>query len=81
MSRTICLCNHLTWFGGGIFVAPNTLNIKEEIAKLKNLDQYPALLATFCVIIGLYIITSVWARRQDKKDAEKVIFKSLIFSQ
>eukprot|EP00112_Aurelia_sp_Birch-Aquarium-sp1_P002284 Seg1249.12 transcript_id=Seg1249.12/GoldUCD/mRNA.D3Y31 product="Polycystic kidney disease protein 1-like 2" protein_id=Seg1249.12/GoldUCD/D3Y31 len=69
--KTVCLCNHLSWFGAGILVKPNVLDIKESILKLKNLDDSPALLATVCVMAGLYIIGMVLARRQDKKDTLK----------
>ena len=70
--KTICKCNHLTWFGGGILVEPNRLEIIKEVMKLKNIQDYPGLLATVCVICGCYLIAVIWARRQDKKDMLKV---------
>lgn len=66
--RTVCFCNHLTWFGAGIFVQPNTLEISKEIVKIKNLAHYPALLATMCSICALYLIAMIWARHCDKED-------------
>ena len=72
-----CQCTHLTWFGGDIFIPPNSLNIKASIAKLPEIYKHPALLATFCVIIGLYILGLLWARRKDRKDIAKVFLQSL----
>lgn len=72
MSRTICLCNHLTWFGAGIAVKPNAIDVKKEIIKIKELTDYPALLATVCIIFGLYLIAMIWARHNDKQDILKV---------
>lgn len=72
VNKTICKCSHLTWFGAGIVVEPNVLDISTEILKFKDLADYPALLATICVISGLYLVAMVWARRHDKKDILKV---------
>ena len=79
MNKTICLCNHLTWFGAGILVKPNVLDIAKESIKLKNLADYPALLASVCTIGGLYLLLMIWARKKDKKDILDVskIFVSL----
>ena len=71
-SKTHCLCNHLTWFGSNFFIPPNKLDIKEEIWKFKHLEDYPALLVTFCVICGMYLLGLVWARRKDRTDVKKV---------
>ena len=71
-SKTHCLCNHLTWFGSNFFIPPNKLDIKEEIWKFKHLEDYPALLATFCVTLGVYLLGLVWARRKDRTDVKKV---------
>ena len=69
---TICHCNHLTWFGAGITVQPNMIDVSAEILKIKDLADYPALLATVCIISGLYLIAMIWARQKDKKDILKV---------
>eukprot|EP00794_Sanderia_malayensis_P003794 gene3794-4317_t len=71
LNNTICHCNHLTWFGGGFFVQPNALDISAEIIKIKDLADYPALLATVCTIFGCYLIVVVWARRKDGADSFK----------
>ena len=74
---TRCQCSHLTWFGADLFIPPNKLDIKASIKKLAELHKYPALLATFCTIIGLYILAMIWARRKDRKDTTKVWVKYL----
>ena len=56
---------------------PNVIDITKESLKLLNLKDYPALLATVCVIGGIYLLAMVWARRKDKKDVLKV---SIVFA-
>ena len=74
---TRCQCSHLTWFGADLFIPPNKLDIKASIKKLAELHKHPALLATFCTIIGLYILGMIWARHKDRKDITKVWVKYL----
>lgn len=69
---THCQCSHLTWFGADLFIPPNKLDIKSSFKKLPEIYKHPALLATFCVIIGLYLVGLVWARRKDRRDITKV---------
>ena len=78
---TRCQCSHLTWFGADLFIPPNKLDIKASIKKLAELHKHPALLATFCTIIGLYILGMIWARRKDRKDITKVWVKYLSYLQ
>ena len=35
-SAVHCRCNHLSSFGGGLLVSPNTLNIKEDILQFTS---------------------------------------------
>ena len=67
-----CLCHHATLFGSNFFVAPNKLDVSKEILNLANLGDYPALIVTICVILGLYILAMVWAKRKDRREAGKV---------
>ena len=69
---THCQCSHLTWFGADLFIPPNKLDIESSFKKLPEIYKHPALLATFCVIIGLYLVGLVWARRKDRRDITKV---------
>ena len=67
-----CRCTHLTWFGADFFVPPNELDIKKSLNMLSELHKYPAILATFCSIISLYVLALIWARHKDKADCKKV---------
>ena len=77
---TRCLCDHLTSFGAGFFVPPNTISFDTVFDDLggKLLDNN-AVLITICVIFLLYLLVLVWARRKDKQDRIKVT--ALIFHQ
>ena len=70
MEGTQCLCTHLTSFGGDFVVAPNTIDWSE--INLDNLFSNPVVFAVVLSIITLYFILLIPARRQDKKDLEKV---------
>ena len=69
--RTQCFTNHLTSIGSGWVVTPNKLDFGYILA---NLDPFknPTLYITFSVVIILYIVCAVLARRADNKDVEKV---------
>jgi len=69
----------LTWFGADLFIPPNKLDIKGSTKKLAEIYKHPALLATFCVITGLYILALVRARRKDRKDITKVNKIKILF--
>lgn len=70
----------MTWFGADLFIPPNELDINASLKELTQIHKHPALLATYCVIIGLYILALVWARRKDRKDITKVsLIKCLTF--
>ena len=56
------------------------LDITDTVLKIRDLDDYPALLATVCIIAGMYIILMVLAGRQDRRDALKVsLYRSIIY--
>ena len=69
-----CLCNHLSAFGGSIFVAPNPIDFDTVFIKFTKLGETKnvVVLATVCVITGIYFIGLVFARRADKNDNFKV---------
>ena len=69
------MCNHLSAFGGNIFVAPNPIDfekIKETLEK-GDPDDF-VVLVTVCIIFGIYFIGLVLARQADKNDKRKVRF-------
>lgn len=72
-SEVHCLCNHLTSFGGGFFVAPNPINFDTALQGFSNLSDNPTVFAFVMSLFGLYIFLVIWARRADLKDAAKVI--------
>ena len=76
-----CLCNHLSAFGGSIFVAPNPIDFDTVFIKFAKLGETKnvVVLATVCVIIGIYFIGLVFARRADKNDNFKVSVNFLSF--
>jgi len=61
----------LTTFTGGWVVAPNTIDWNFVFANADFLKN-PTLYSTEIVIAVIYILAVIWARRQDKKDVEKV---------
>ena len=67
---TECLTTHLTTFASNFFVPPNEINFS-ELRKEKLLESPHALIAV-CVILGLYLLCLIPARRADKNDALKV---------
>ncbi|KAL4239265.1 hypothetical protein ACF0H5_000082 [Mactra antiquata] len=70
-NEVICETTHLTTFGGGWAVAPNTIDwnfIFSNADFLKN----PTLYVTEIVIAVAYIIAMIWARRKDRQDVEKL---------
>ncbi|KAJ7340518.1 hypothetical protein OS493_003270 [Desmophyllum pertusum] len=68
-----CLCNHLTSFGGGVLVMPNTLDFDVVFNELTRLDQTNniAVLSAIIVVLLLYLLVVIFARRADKRDKAK----------
>ena len=52
---------------------PNKLHLDIIAVKIKDPSNYALVLAVLCTTCGLYVIALVWARRQDRKDVQKVI--------
>ncbi|MPC09664.1 Polycystic kidney disease protein 1-like 2 [Portunus trituberculatus] len=70
-SITVCACNHLTSFGSGFFVTPNTIDFSYVFANAGFVDNLTIYL-TLIITLGLYFIGLVYARIMDKKDMEKI---------
>ncbi|ELU06540.1 hypothetical protein CAPTEDRAFT_185815 [Capitella teleta] len=70
-AQTSCCCNHLTTFGSGWVVAPNTLDFDFIFS---NMDFYtnPSIYIMLIVISAAYILCALWARHADRKDAMTV---------
>lgn len=75
-TETECFCNHLTTFGGGWSVAPNTIDwnfVFSHADFMKN----PTVYVTEIIITAIYLLAVVWARRRDRKDLEMVSYQEL----
>ena len=66
-----CHCNHTTLFSGGFVVQPNTIDWSFVFANLDFLSN-PTLYVCEIVILLVFMLAVIWARRKDKKDVEKV---------
>ena len=69
-----CSCNHLTSFGGGLFVEPNPIDFDKVLIELKNLEETGnvAVIVTVSVVLLCYFIVLVIVRKEDKVDARNV---------
>ena len=69
-----CLCNHLTSFGGGVLIMPNTLNLDVVYTEIKQLDQTGniAVLGVIIAVLLLYLLVVIFARAADNRDKAKV---------
>ncbi|XP_078664667.1 polycystin-1-like protein 2 [Branchiostoma floridae x Branchiostoma belcheri] len=69
---THCICDHLTPFGSQFFFPPNKIDILASLMKFKNIADNPVVTIVVSVILALYLMAVVWARRKDKEDETKV---------
>jgi hypothetical protein len=68
-SITYCKCNHLTSFGSGFFVMPNTVDFSYVFANAGFADNV-TIYMTIMITLIIYALLLIWARVQDKKDLE-----------
>ncbi|KAK8779497.1 hypothetical protein V5799_019173 [Amblyomma americanum] len=68
---TKCKCNHLTSFGSGFFVMPNTIDFSYVFANAGFADNV-TIYMTVVVTMLVYVVLLIWARYEDKKDVEKL---------
>eukprot|EP00111_Clytia_hemisphaerica_P004036 TCONS_00011552-protein len=66
--RTVCLCTHLTDFGGDVMVAPNPIDMNAVFAGLNNLGDNLGVLMVIISLFLIYIILGVWVSKKDRKD-------------
>lgn len=73
----------LSAFGGDFFVAPNPIDFDKVFAAFGNLAETGnfVVLSTVCVILGLYVIALVFARKEDKQDELRVSTKSIFLTE
>jgi len=79
--RLLCLCNHLTSFGGGLLIAPNPIDMDTVFKELSRLDETGnfGVLLTIIFVLCLYLMAIVLAKGADRKDQAKVTAGSKIF--
>ncbi|CAM1318005.1 Uncharacterised protein g6863 [Pycnogonum litorale] len=66
-----CASTHLTTFGSGFFVKPNTIDF-DYVSENTDFVDNQTIYLTVIVSFVLYILLLVWARRKDIKDLEKL---------
>ena len=74
MEMISCHCDHLTAFGGQLFVAPKPIDFDKvftEVQRLPETGNVAVIIAVSCVF-GLYLLLLLWARKADQQDALKV---------
>lgn len=77
----LCLCNHLSAFGGDFFVEPNKIEFKTVFGKFGDLGETKnfVVLATVCSVLLLYTIGVIFTRRADSRDKQKVSHQSCFY--
>lgn len=71
--KIVCECNHTTLFSGGLTVQPNAIDWDFIFSNADFLTN-PTLYVCQIIVLLIFLIAVVWARRKDKKDVEKVWF-------
>ncbi|KAG1652539.1 Polycystic kidney disease protein 1-like 2 [Nymphon striatum] len=66
-----CRSNHMTTFGSGFFVKPNTIDFDYVFANA-NIEDNITIYLTVIISFVIYILLLIWARHKDKKDKEKI---------
>ena len=68
---THCKCNHLTSFGSGFFVMPNSIDFTYVFANAGFSDNV-TIYMTIVVTLFIYVLMLIWARREDRSDLTKI---------
>ncbi|XP_068684585.1 polycystin family receptor for egg jelly-like [Montipora foliosa] len=73
-THLICLCNHLTSFGGSFIQTPNPIDFDKVFAEFGNIAENGniSVLVTICSALLLYFVAIIFARRADKRDESKM---------
>ena len=71
LSTIYCRCYHLSTFGGGFAVAPNTIDFAFVFAHASFTENVTIYVME--IIVGIiYVLMFIWCRREDKIDMLKV---------
>ncbi|XP_066271637.1 polycystin-1-like protein 2 [Branchiostoma lanceolatum] len=77
VTETVCACNHMTPFGSDFATAPNSIDFNTVFSKFADLDKNSAVFSAVFVVLGLYLIAVVFARRKDIADMKKWCYRFL----
>nr|XP_033472921.1 polycystic kidney disease protein 1-like 2 [Epinephelus lanceolatus] len=69
---TVCLCNHLTFFGSSFFVTPNLVDPSRTAELFATFAENPVVVCFVGSLFVAYLLVVVWARRKDIQDTAKV---------
>jgi len=78
--QTQCFSTHLTTFAGGFIVLPAPINWNYVFSNADFLRNKTIYITLICVCT-LYILLMIFARRQDRKDAQKLGVTPLVDNQ
>ncbi|XP_041369324.1 polycystic kidney disease protein 1-like 2 [Gigantopelta aegis] len=67
-----CQCNHLTLFSGGIFIAPNTVDLFGDVSLFLTFFNNPVVIAVVVSVWLLFFLLVAWARNEDINDTRKI---------
>ena len=73
-THLMCLCNHLTFFGGSLIQSPNPIDFDKVVTELTRIDESGniSVLVTVAILFLLYIVAVIFSRRADRRDGIKV---------
>ncbi|CAM1317953.1 Uncharacterised protein g6856 [Pycnogonum litorale] len=71
LDAVYCASRHMTTFGSGFFIKPNTIDF-DYVLDNAEIDDNLTIYLTITISMSLYLILLVWSRWKDKKDVEKL---------
>jgi hypothetical protein len=64
---TKCRSAHMTLFGGGFFVQPNTIDF-DYVFKYSDFSDNTTIYSTMIICLATFLILLLWARWKDTRD-------------
>ena len=72
---TRCRTSHMTLFGAGFFVQPNTINF-DYVFKQADLSDNVTIYSTVAICLAAFLVFLLWAGWQDHRDLVVRLFQS-----